>query len=117
MYQLKFVNPGEIRMGSPFNIADIELSGDFVPKLDGFEFQDKGCVNVSGDKVLLVQWVIEKNEPGFKIWLVSAVDKTIRITDRFSGCCEGVRFLNNGQVEVTMADGANKTTTELVTID
>ena len=39
MYLLKFNNPFEVRMGSPFNVAEVELTGSFVPNLQARHFR------------------------------------------------------------------------------
>lgn|GEM_PF-1235453 len=38
MYELIFKNPIEVRMGSPFNVADVELNGGYFPSFDGHSF-------------------------------------------------------------------------------
>ena len=103
MYKLNFLNPGEIRMGSPYNIADVDLSGGFVPNLDGHEFQDKGRVSASGDTVLLVEWALLNNEPGFIVWLVSHQDGTVKKSPRQEGLCDGVEFLSTTSVKVRVS--------------
>ncbi len=45
MYHISFSNQCEIRMGSPFNVADLKISGDFVSDLSGHSFQDLSLWN------------------------------------------------------------------------
>ena len=108
MYSLDFKNKGEIRMGSPYNLADVRLSGEFVPDFRGCEFQDKGSVNQTGDAVALVQWAIENNSPGVIVWMISEKDRLLKKSRRLSGCCEGIRFLNDGSLELTVSDNVRR---------
>lgn len=63
-------------MGSPFNTADVELSGGYVPLMDGISFQDKGVVSQDGETAFLVEWkTLSGNRPGFCVWRIS--DKKI----------------------------------------
>lgn len=99
MYQLKFAN--QVKIGSsPYNYAEVVLSGEYVPNLKLYRFQDKGCLNKTRTLVVLIQWAITNNEPGFIVWLISEVDLSVKKTDRFSGCCEKVFFNDDGNVEI-----------------
>ena len=102
MYSVKILNTCEIRMASPYNIADVELSGEFVPDLRGVEFQDVYCINDIGDSVILVQWAIKNNQPGFMLWLISSELNSIKKSDRIEGICENVMFLGNSRVKITL---------------
>ncbi len=102
MYKLEFKDRAEVRMGSPFKIAKVYLKGgQFLPDLSSYFFQDLGCVNKVGDSVLLVEWITEKNEPGFKVWYIREVDSSITRSRRISGCCKAIRFVNDAVAEVT----------------
>lgn len=99
MYKIKFSNEMEIRMGSPYNVADIDIAGDFVPQLDDYEFQDKYALSSDEAICLLIQWSIQQNEPGFIVWKLSEKDQMLSKSDRFEGCCDNIEF-KNGKVEV-----------------
>lgn len=113
MQKLTFKNIVEIRMGSPFNIAEVVLFGGFVPDLSGYTFQDIGLVDQADSVVYLVQWEIENNEPGFKIWQISSNEKSICKTNRFEGCCKemglvdnklSLKVFRNGKAETIIVD-------------
>lgn len=114
MYKLEFINSCEIRMGSPFNIADVKLTGQFVPNFDGIEFQDKGRTSESKNEVLLVQWMIIDNDPGFIVWKISATDHSIKKSSRISGCCQNIEFQEQGNATVTIRNSVDDSRVALV---
>lgn len=95
MYNLAFKNICEIRMGSPFNVAEVVLSGEYVPDLSSFTFQDIGLVDSKEGVVYLVQWEIEHNVPGFRIWRISSVEQKVYKTDKLNGCCKKMTLVDN----------------------
>ena len=100
MYQLKFVN--QVQIGSsPYNYAEVVLNGEYVPNLKLYRFQDKGCLNKTRTSVVLIQWAVTNNEPGFIVWLISEADLSVKKTDRFEGCCEKVFFNDDENVEIS----------------
>jgi hypothetical protein len=94
-------------MGSPYNIADIEISGGFVPNLRGLEFQDFYCINDIGDSVILVQWSIKNNQPGFIIWMISE-NKSIQKSSRFEGICESISFSGYARAKIILSKNNKK---------
>lgn len=53
-YAVNFFNVSEIRMGSPYNTADINLKGPFVPDLTDYTFQDIFVISSKGNTIFLV---------------------------------------------------------------
>ncbi len=97
MYQLKFINPFEIRMGSPFNVAEVALTGDFLPNLADKSFQDIGAVTANGNVCYLIEWkVLEKNSPGFQLWKISELDRSVSKSKVIPGCCEALFISEQG---------------------
>ena len=92
MFTLSFKNCSEIRMGSPFNMADVELTGEYIPDLSRYSFQDIGLVNPAKDTVYLVQWETTNNEPGFIVWQIRERDRSISKSDRISGFCKDLQL-------------------------
>lgn len=90
----------EIRMGSPFNLAKIYLGGNYNPDLSGFDFQDIHCLNPSGTVAYLVQWEIKANEPGFRIIRICEIERSVQRSDRYIGCCESLRFVDEARLVV-----------------
>jgi hypothetical protein len=54
-------------MGSPFNVCNLNLEGDYIPDLSNLEFQDIAIISNDQHTIYLVIWEIKNNEPGFKI--------------------------------------------------
>src|SRR4051812_17939610 len=97
MYQLKFINPVEVRMGSPFNVADVMLIGDFVPSFEGLSFQDKGALSSDGKVCYLIEWkTLPGNKPGFCVWKMSENDRTVKKSRLIEGCCEAISGDDSG---------------------
>ncbi len=118
MYQVTFTNIMEIRMGSPFNIADVDVKGGFFPKSGFTDFQDKFAVSQDGRVCYFVLWeVAQDNTPGFRMLRVSDHDQTATTSDRFSGCCEELSFLPGGTdgVQIKIWESGKETRTERVT--
>jgi len=86
-YKLSFNNISEVRMGSPFNKANVTLVGSYVPSLAGKEFQDVGLVCKNGIKCAIVQWDLVENEPRFKIWILDQETEKASISEPIVGAC------------------------------
>ena len=100
MYTLRFRIRGDIRMGSPFNVAEVILAGAFVPVLKDHLFQDRGFVAEDGTVCYLVQWSIgENNDPGFVVWKISESSRSVLKSLRIEGCCESIA-MEDGEVVV-----------------
>lgn len=95
MYKLKFANLVPLFSGTPYCSASVMLSGDYIPKLTQYSFQDKGCVNKAKNAVVLIQWAIESGSPGFIPWLISESNLAVMKAERFEGYCDDVRFIEN----------------------
>lgn len=109
MYRIRFKNVCEVRMGSPYNIAEPELVGQFVPDLSQFDFQDKSSISISGDRVAISQWAIEENDPGFIIWCISGKKRTVWKSPRFRGICEALSFVSEDLVEISIFNADQRT--------
>lgn len=109
MYNLKFKNITEVRMGSPFNIAEVELTGNYIPDFSQFTFQDIGLIDPSEDLAYLVQWDIQNNQPGFRVWRISSTKRNIYKTDRFDGCCKKLT-LNDKKLEIDILQNVETVT-------
>ena len=105
MYHLKFLNPVEVRMGSPFNVADVELTGEFIPSFEGASFQDKGIISFEGKVCFLIEWkTMPGNRPGFCVWKVSEQGRTVQKSEPIEGCCEKISEIDEG-VELLIFNG------------
>lgn len=84
-------------MGSPFNGAKVELYGDFVPLLSSeVTFQDLYAISNDGQICFLIQWMSQKNNPGFCIWKIDARQRSVLKSSRIEGCCNGIKWKNDG---------------------
>jgi hypothetical protein len=63
----RFLNVNEIRMGSPYNRADLEIAGGTPSFLLGRGYQDLSLPLPDENSLILVEWDIEKNSPAFRL--------------------------------------------------
>ena len=103
-YELKFRTLAEIRMGSPYNFAEIELEGSsFIPPLPKKGFQDKGIVSDDKSRCYLVHWeTAADGGPAFSIWKLDEKEKTLMKSVIIDGCCEAIEELRAGSVVLTV---------------
>jgi hypothetical protein len=79
-------------MGSPFNLCDLQIVGEWVPSLPNEEWQDKTAQSPDGRFVALVAWAITNNEPGFCVYTIDVHSKSVSKSQRVQGCCEVVEW-------------------------
>lgn len=109
-YELEFRNISEVRMGSPYNVADVCLKGPFVPDLTDFSFQDIGVISSDGHTACLVQWETSNNEPGFRIWKIDSNSEIISRSNMIKGCCTSLLLLNDNKIKTSFyTDQLNET--------
>ena len=97
--QPNFSGKSEIRMGSPFNVADLELlqlAGNWMPDLPPYDWQDICAHSKDGNILGLIRWDTEDNEPGFHLVMIDAKRKTVEETERIMGCCESLEWVTSG---------------------
>lgn len=100
MYEISFLNPIEIRMGSPFNLATVVIKGSFLPDLSNASFQDKGIVSKDKLSCYLIEWVTSSNEPAFRVWKLDESSRTVSKSQIIPGCCESISIENSGKISV-----------------
>jgi hypothetical protein len=87
-----FEDVEEIRMGSPYNICDVRITGAWVPDIDLTEFQDLVCYSMNG-AVGLVRWdITPENDPGFRVIIACPREKQTHESAHIAGCCEKIRW-------------------------
>jgi hypothetical protein len=94
-YEITFKNIVDIRMGSPFNGAKVELRGDFVPLFTNETFQDIYTISNDGLICFLVEWVHINNNPAFRVWKIDARQRNVLKSNRIEGCCKGISWTEN----------------------
>jgi hypothetical protein len=86
-------------MGSPYSSAKVSISGGYLPGAEGLTdstFQDKAAVSEDGEVCFLIEWTSARNEPAFRVWRISNLEKTITKSAVIQGCCVEVKSLNDG---------------------
>jgi hypothetical protein len=88
-----FRNRTEIRMGSPFNIANLYLKGDWIPDLPNEDWQDQKAWSPDGRFVALIAWAVSKsNNPGFRIYTINLEERSFAVSKRIRGCCQKLKW-------------------------
>ncbi len=87
--RVRFIDKMEVRMGSPYAICRVSLSGTWIPELpnNGEGFQDVKAWSQDKTTLGLIQWQVNSNEPGFRILSISVQEKQVLTSQRISGCC------------------------------
>ncbi len=94
--EARFQNIREIRMGSPFNICDLTLKGNWSPDLPDYDWQDIYAKSYNNRYLALVAWDIRNNTPGFRVVIIDVKDKCLKETRRIPGCCEAIEGTTAG---------------------
>lgn len=82
--KISFSNKREVRMGSPYMMADLHLEGLDI-EIPNVCWQDKFAISKDKKLVALVSFELSSNEPGFVIYLINTDKKVITKTDRNFG--------------------------------
>lgn len=64
MKEVEFLDCGEIRMGSPYNVCRIRLNLSWQPPVPTSDFQDICATTSDGRYLALVRWDTSNNQPG-----------------------------------------------------
>ncbi len=91
-----FDNLGEVRMGSPYNLATLRIDGSWNPGLRETDWQDIHAHSESGRYHALVRWDYLDGAPGFRLFLLDAQKKKVFKSDRMEGCCSSVEWRGTG---------------------
>lgn len=87
MLRVIFRNIREIRMGSPYNVCEVEFCGDWLPPLDDHDWQDIKAESPDGRYLALVQWDSRGNSPGFHVVRIDSKRRRLHRTKRIEGVC------------------------------
>ncbi len=95
-FEIIFKNVGEIRHGSPYNIAELVHTGPKYIKLKAHNsWQDKLSWSPNGNFVALVKWEHNNSDPCFLLILVDSKTGVEINSTRIEGCCEKIRLSND----------------------
>ena len=85
----------EIRMGSPYQMCRLHLSGEWTPDLEEYGWQPLYSRSPDGRYLALVEWNTAENLPGFRIVLIDEKRKSVEWSQRILGCCESLAWGDN----------------------
>lgn len=89
-FDIRLTNVGEVRMGSPYNLCNIELVGKHNIKLAQTGWQDLYAWTEDSKRLVLVKWDFENNEPGFHLFLVNSENGKTLESPRIFGLPESL---------------------------
>jgi hypothetical protein len=90
MLNVKFRTVREIRMGSPYNLCEIEFEGEWIPPLPTYDWQDLKAQSPDKRYLALVQWNTFGNVPGFHVVRIDVKNRRIHKTRRILGICKKI---------------------------
>ena len=88
--RVRFLNVREIRMGSPYNLCEIEFDGEWIPPLSTEDWQDLKAQSPDKRYLALVQWNAAGNVPGFHVVRIDTKKKNYHKTKRIMGLCKKI---------------------------
>jgi hypothetical protein len=92
MIAVQFLNCGEIRMGSPFQMCGLRLTGEWTPNLGEYGWQPLYARSPDGRYLALVEWDTAGNTPGFRLVRIDEKQKSFETSQRILGCCEALNW-------------------------
>jgi len=92
MLDVSFVDCSEIRMGSPFGVCAVVLTGKWVPDVPRDGWQNLSATSPDGRFSALLRWDTPHNDPGFKIAIIDSIGQTVDWSERHPGCCESIAW-------------------------
>lgn len=94
-FEIKFISIGEIRMGSPYNGCDIQFIGQTNIKLENAWWQDKFAWRHDNKYLVLIQWDLENNDPGFHFKIFNTETGKSHTSDRIMGMVNNLSITDN----------------------
>jgi hypothetical protein len=83
----QFLDCHEVRMGSPFKMCRLALSGEWTPMLNEYGWTPVAVESPDGRYLALVHWDDEGNIPGFRVVLIDIEQRSVSISSRIVRCC------------------------------
>jgi len=95
-FQIKYKHISEIRHGSPYNLAELEIVGENRIKIEpNNSWQDKHSWSKNGKYVAQIKWDFENNAPGFRVIIIDTATGGKLQSDWIQGCCHKLRLRND----------------------
>ena len=88
--------PSEIRMGSPYNLCELDISGTSLD-LPANGWQDKIYWSDNNKYLILIRWDFERNEPGFHFYIIDTEKDQLTVSKRILGLLNGLE-IKNGKI-------------------
>lgn len=86
---VSFSNKQEIRHGSPYMMAELHITGIEL-NLPNNEWQDKFAISNDEKWLVLVNFDLSDNTPGFVFYIIDLDSKQITTTERYFGLLNDV---------------------------
>ena len=99
-FKIEFHIISEIRHGSPYNLAELNVIGksDFKIKQNN-DWQNIQTWTKDYKYFALIKWDLINNEPGFRVILFDSKKGQLKKTDRISGCCNKLKLDNELNID------------------
>lgn len=94
-FQIKMTNVEEVRMGSPFMNCDIEIVGFDKIKLPRNGWQNKYAWSNDSQKLVLIKWDFDNNEPSFHLFLIDILTGETKKSPKLFGLPNNIKFSKN----------------------
>jgi hypothetical protein len=94
-FQITIINPSEVRMGSPYNICEIELENFDKVKIPKGGWQDIYAWSSDSKRLVLVKWDFKDNIPGFHLVLIDTEIGNTHESQRFYGLPNSISIEEN----------------------
>jgi len=95
MLDVRFEGCVEIRMGSPFRVCRLALTGAWIPELPIDGWHDVTAASHDGRIIGLVQWDTANNNPGFRVVSIDCAARLVTTSARVSGCCTALMWIGD----------------------
>lgn len=95
MLKIKITNRDELRMGSPYNICNIELPDLKFIDLPKAGWQDKYALSNDSKTLVLIKWNLEGNNPGFHFFIIDTITGAITRSERIAGLVNEIHITGN----------------------
>lgn len=100
MYKIVFTDVIDIRMGSPYYLATVNLvgtEGEFIPDLSKQTFYDKFANDLDRKIIYLVLWEgLGTEDYYFYILRISDSEKSLKRSKKIHGFCDNLILIKNG---------------------
>lgn len=81
-------------MGSPYNSCELDFSGTTL-ELPTNNWQDKYAWSDDNKFLVLIQWNLNRNEPGFHFYIIDTEINTLTKTERILGIVNDLKIENS----------------------